>query len=519
MSPVAVLVGPPGSGKSTVGRLLAERLGVPFRDTDADIVQRTGQSIPDLFIEHGEEYFRELECEAVAAAVAEHDGVLALGGGAVLAERTRALLADQRVVFLSVGVSQAVSRVGIGAGRPLLAMNPRQTMRVLMDQRRPLYTEVSDIVVETDELTADRVAAHLARMLGGPSVVKVGGASPYDVVIGPDATMAVADHLGSAHRVAILYSAPMFEHAARVAAFVADRVEPLMIEVPDAEAGKTVEVAAHCWDRLAEAGFTRTDLVIGAGGGAVTDVAGFVAAGWLRGVGVIQLPTSVLAMVDAAVGGKTGVNIAAGKNLVGAFHPPKAVLCDLSTLATLPTADRVAGFAEIVKCGFIADPAILDLIEADPNTAVDPESAVFAELVERAIAVKADVVSEDLRESGRRVILNYGHTLAHAIEKVEEYGRRHGEAVAIGMVFAAVLSRLTGRADVVERTRSILGALGLPTTYPSARWDDVAAAMRLDKKNIGHTQRFVLLDDLAKPVLVDDVTAERLAAAHEEISS
>ena len=209
-------------------------------------------------------------------------------------------------------------------------------------------------------------------------------------------------------------------------------IRPLPIEVPDAEAGKSIEVAARCWDELGAAGFTRTDVVVGVGGGAVTDLAGYVAASWLRGVRWVPVSTSLLGMVDAAVGGKTGVNTAAGKNLVGAFHPPAGVLCDLDALDTLPADDLVAGLAEIVKCGFIADPVILDLVEADPAAAADPRGAVLRELVERAIRVKAYVVGNDLRESGLREILNYGHTLAHAIEKNEKYTWRHGHAVAVG---------------------------------------------------------------------------------------
>ncbi|MFD0559237.1 3-dehydroquinate synthase [Stackebrandtia endophytica] len=520
MSPVLVLVGPPGSGKTTVGKRLADKLGVSFRDTDVDIAEAAGSPIPDIFVDHGEEHFRSLEREAVAAALSEHDGVLALGGGAVLAESTRALLADADVAFLSVELSAAVARVGLGAGRPLLAMNPRATMKVLLDQRKPLYREVADVTVDTDDRTPDEVVSELAQWLGGPAVVTVGSASQsYDVVIGADATVALVDQLTGARRAAILYSAPMAEHATRVAAFIADVVEPVAIEVPDAEAGKTIEVAARCWDRLGEAGFTRTDVIIGIGGGAVTDLAGFVAACWLRGVDVIQLPTSVLGMVDAAVGGKTGVNTGGGKNLVGAFHPPRSVLCDLSILDTLPRVDRAAGLAEVIKCGFIADPKILDIIEADPKAALDPSSPQLAELVRRAIAVKAEVVTEDLTEAGRRAFLNYGHTFAHAIEKVERYERRHGEAVSIGMMFAAVLGRMTGRVDLVERTRAILESVGLPTGYVDGRFDDLAAAMRLDKKNTGHTQRFVLLDDLVAPALVDDVTVEQQAAAYREITT
>src|SRR4051794_12620177 len=234
-----------------------------------------------------------------------------------------------------------------------------------------------------------------------------------------------------------------------------------MIEVPDAEAGKSIEVAARCWDELAAAGFTRTDVVLGVGGGAVTDLAGYVAASWLRGVRWIPVPTSLLGMVDAAVGGKTGVNIAAGKNLVGAFHPPAGVLCDLDALDTLSADDLVAGLAEVVKCGFITDPAILELIEADPAAARDPHGPVLAELVERAVRVKAEVVGADLRESGLREILNYGHTLGHAIEKRERYGWKHGHAVSVGLIFAGALSRLSGRLDasVAGRHRSVLELL------------------------------------------------------------
>jgi shikimate kinase/3-dehydroquinate synthase len=516
VSPALVLVGPPGSGKTTVGTALADRLSLPFRDTDADIEAIAGKPIPDIFVDHGEEYFRSLERQAITAAIAEHDGILALGGGAVQAAENRALLADVAVAFLSVELTAAVSRVGLGVGRPLLAVNPRATMKALLEQRRPWYSEVADITVATDSLTPVEVVDQLVEWLQGPNVVTVGGPQPYGVVIGPDATIGVSEHLDGATRAAILYAAPMRRHANRVAGFIADTVAVELIEVPDAEAAKTVSVAEQCWDRLGEAGFTRTDVVIGIGGGAVTDLAGFVAACWLRGVRVIQLPTSILGMVDAAVGGKTGVNTAAGKNLVGAFHPPAAVLCDLSVLDTLPLADRTAGLAEIIKCGYIADTAILELCDRHGTTVTDPASPVVAELIGRAVAVKADVVAGDLKESGRRAILNFGHTFGHAIEKAENYRWRHGDAVAVGMVFAAVLGRLTGRADLVAPMRERLSSLGLPTGY-RGDWDTLLAAMRLDKKAVGDTLRFVLLDQPGSPVIVDDVTQEQLNAAYREV--
>ncbi|MGN9807193.1 3-dehydroquinate synthase [Micromonospora sp. L32] len=352
--------------------------------------------------------------------------------------------------------------------------------------------------------------------------IPVGGERPYDVLVGRDLLDPPPRLLPGAERVALLFAPPLKDLADTLAERLrAVGVTPLPIEVPDAEAGKRIEVAADCWERLGAAGFTRTDAVVGVGGGAVTDLAGFVAACWLRGVRWVPVATSLLGMVDAAVGGKTGVNTAAGKNLVGAFHPPAGVLCDLATLDSLPPADLAAGMAEVVKCGFIADPVILDLVERDPAAAVDPTGPVARELIERAIRVKADVVSGDLRESGLREVLNYGHTLAHAIEKVEGYRWRHGHAVAVGTVFAGALARLAGRLDAAtaERHRTVMAALGLPTSYPADAWPDLLAAMRVDKKARGSTLRFVVLDALARPAILEGPDDELLHAAYREIAS
>ncbi|GAA5201938.1 3-dehydroquinate synthase [Rugosimonospora acidiphila] len=345
------------------------------------------------------------------------------------------------------------------------------------------------------------------------TTIEVGGERPYQVLVGHDLLGELPPLLAGAARAAVLYAPPLKEYAARVAdALRAAGIAPLPIELPDAEAGKTIEVAARCWDALGQAGFTRTDGVVGVGGGAVTDVAGFVAACWLRGVPVVQLPASLLGMVDAAVGGKTGVNTAAGKNLVGAFHPPAGVLCDLSTLRTLPRVDLVAGLAEVVKCGFIADPAILDLVEDDPDRHL-------RELVERAVRVKADVVGKDLRESGLREILNYGHTLGHAIEKRERYAWRHGHAISVGLVYAAALARLAGRLDepTALRHRTVLAGLGLPVEYSIRAWPELHAAMRVDKKSRGNRLRFVVLGGLARPEILDAPPEDLLRAAYEEV--
>ncbi|MBD1592299.1 3-dehydroquinate synthase [Arthrobacter sp. S1_S22] len=295
----------------------------------------------------------------------------------------------------------------------------------------------------------------------------------------------------------------------------------LTAEIPDAEEGKHIQVAAFCWQVLGQNDFTRSDAIVAVGGGAVTDLAGFVAATWLRGVKVIHMPTSLLGMVDASVGGKTGINTAEGKNLVGAFHPPAAVLADLDTLETLPRNEMISGMAEVIKCGFIADPAILELVEKDPAAVADPQSDVLRELIERAIAVKAKVVSEDLKESGLREILNYGHTLGHAIELVERYSWRHGAAVSVGMMFAAELARSVGRlsdADA-DRHRSILESLGLPVTYRRDRWQGLLDGMRRDKKSRGDLLRFVVLDGVAKPGILDVPDTSLLFAAYQEIAS
>jgi 3-dehydroquinate synthase len=352
--------------------------------------------------------------------------------------------------------------------------------------------------------------------------IPVTGDRPYDVLVGRGLTATLPPLVDGAARAAVLHAAPLKGWATLVADELrVAGVEPMPIEVSDAEAGKSIDVAVRCWDALGAANFTRTDVVVGVGGGAVTDLAGFVAASWLRGVRWVPVATSLLGMVDAAVGGKTGINTAAGKNLVGAFHPPAGVLCDLDVLDSLPGDDLVAGLAEVVKCGFIADPAILELVEADPAAAADPRGPQVRALVERAVRVKAQVVSSDLRESGLREILNYGHTLGHAIEKREAYGWRHGHAVAVGLVYAAALSRLSGRLDdaTAARHRSVLTRLGLPTAYDAGAWPELLAAMRVDKKARADTLRFVVLDGLAQPALLAGPDEALLEHAYAEVAA
>ncbi|MFL6106806.1 MAG: 3-dehydroquinate synthase [Marmoricola sp.] len=357
----------------------------------------------------------------------------------------------------------------------------------------------------------------------------VAGASPYDVVVGHGVLGEVARMLGDGpQRVAICYPEPLVRLADKVIAGL-DRYDLLRIVLPDGEVAKSGGVALEAWEQLGAAGFTRSDAVVTVGGGATTDMGGFIAATWLRGVPVVHVPTTLLAMVDAAVGGKTGMNTGAGKNLVGAFHEPAGVVCDLDLLGTLAEPELIAGLGEVVKCGFIADPAILDLVENNPADALEPRSAELRELVERAIAVKIAVVVDDLLETGGsgghpgREALNYGHTMAHAIEKASGYRIRHGEAVALGMVYVAELARLAGRTDdaLAARHASALRAVGLPTRFdpasPGAGFDALLATMRVDKKSRGSHLRFVVLDDLARPSILTDPSEEHLRAAYEHL--
>jgi 3-dehydroquinate synthase len=353
-----------------------------------------------------------------------------------------------------------------------------------------------------------------------PTTITVGGLDPYDIVIGRGLLGTIGDHLGSkVAKVLIVHPPTLGAKANALRESLVDRYEVLLAEVPDAEDAKRIEVAAFCWGIMGQTDFTRTDAVIGLGGGATTDIAGFIAATWLRGVKLIQVPTSVLGMVDASIGGKTGLNTSEGKNLVGAFYAPAAVIVDLDTLDTIPRNEILAGFAEIVKAGFIAEPEILDIIEADVDRVTDPTTPEFRRVVELAIALKARVVSEDFKESGLREILNYGHTLGHAIEHAERYRWRHGAAISVGMVFAAELGRLTGSLSdaVVDRHRSILSSLTLPIDYPVGRWQTLLATMQRDKKARAGMLRFIVLDDLAQPSVLTGPEDSMLFLAYQEV--
>ena len=335
--------------------------------------------------------------------------------------------------------------------------------------------------------------------------IKVASQSPYEVVIdrGIDfATEEILKAAGTTANYLIIHQPALADRAAELSKRLTDAGYAAHThQIQDAESAKTAQSAAECWDVCAEVGLTRADTIVGLGGGAATDLAGFIAATWMRGIKVVHYPTTLLAMVDAAVGGKTGINTLAGKNLVGAFHEPSAVIVDLEVLETLPEAEMVAGSAEIVKAGFIADTQILDIYEANPQAALDPHGSL-PELIARAIQV--------------REILNYGHTYGHAVEHHEDYRWRHGQAVAVGMIFEAELAKaagLLGEEDV-RRHRDILNSVGLATSYDGAELDELLAAMGRDKKNKGGKIRFVVLEQIGKPTRLEGPSEELLRAAY-----
>lgn len=364
---------------------------------------------------------------------------------------------------------------------------------------------------------------------GSDVVIPVSAERSYDVVIGRGLLGHLPRMLEGAARVAVIHPGALVRTAEALRDDLADHgFEVILIEVPEAEDQKTAEVAAFCWTALGSAGFTRNDAVVGLGGGATTDLAGFVAATWLRGIRVIQVPTTLLAMVDAAVGGKTGINTDAGKNLVGSFWSPSGVLCDVTALETLPRHDLVAGMAEVVKVGFIRDTSILDDVQADPQAATDPSALLLPDLIRRAVQVKADVVGDDFREttategdgSVGREALNYGHTFGHAVERRERYRWRHGAAVSVGMMYVAELAGLGGRLSESEvaRHREVLTALGLPTTYPGGHWGELQSAMAIDKKARGSLQRFVVLNGIGNPAVWAGPDPSFLVAAYDAIA-
>jgi len=529
------LVGMMGAGKSAVGPRLARRLGRSFLDTDREIERAAGRSVATIFADEGEAGFRARERAAVRAAERGR-AVVALGGGAIaqpgVAER---LAARGTVVHLRARPETLLARIGDADARPLLRGVPaderRRRLEVLLAERRAAY-ESARIVVDTDGRSLEEVVEEIVERLAGEPTARRGaavlrpsarrtvevslGARSYPIEIGYGtlglAGAAVARHTKATQAVVLAAGSvsrrygPALERGLREAGLRSRR-----LEVKDGDAQKTLAQAARLYDALLDAGADRGSVVVALGGGVVGDLAGFVAATYLRGVAFVQVPTTVLAMVDSSIGGKVGVNLARGKNLVGAFHQPRLVWVDVATLRSLPVRQRAAGMAEVVKAAALWDAAFFTELETCGERLLGTDPEVLVPVLERACAIKAEVVAQDERETGLRMLLNLGHTLGHAIEALTRYrGILHGEAVAIGMVYAARRSEALGLAPLGTATRleALLSRLGLPSELPDFPRRAYLAALRVDKKRQDARIRYVVLREIGRAETVPLTPAE-----------
>jgi shikimate kinase/3-dehydroquinate synthase len=521
------LVGLMGAGKTTIGRMLARRLGKRFIDSDHEIEARTGASIPWIFEIEGEPSFRRREAEVIRDLTAQNGIILATGGGAVLDPANRALLAGRgTVIYLRASVQSILQRTAHDRNRPLLqTADPRKRLEELTAQREPLYREIAHLVIDTgrpnvqsmvqtildqlDALEASGAKAREKASMSEPTQLLLNvelGDRSYPISIGPgllDDGALLARHAAGG-KVAIVTNttvAPLYleKVAAPLRAAGRDVVE---IILPDGEEHKNWASLMLVFDALLANKCDRKTTLVALGGGVIGDLTGYAAASYMRGVPFVQIPTTLLAQVDSSVGGKTGINHPLGKNMIGAFYQPRAVLADTSTLATLPARELAAGLAEVIKHGAILDVEFFDWIEQNIDKLVARDQAALAHAIARSCEIKAEVVRKDEREGGLRAVLNFGHTFGHAIEAGLGYGNwLHGEAVGCGMVMAADLSQRLGLIDAaaVERVRKLVQAAGLPTVAPdlgTARWLEL---MEVDKKNEGGAIKFILLKPLGSP--------------------
>jgi len=551
-----ILTGFSGSGKTEVARLVAQRLGWRAVDSDDVIVEAAGKPIPSIFREDGETYFRTLEHTALRELCSQPKMVIAAGGGAILSAENRRLIAHGGfIVCLEARPETILARLqpqldSNPVARPLLATaDPLGRIRELKSFRQPYYA-LADHTVHTDGLTMEQVAAEVVRawrqlsaaalgdegrpaaLTAAPSareadapycqppgaacVVRTSSAT-YPVFVSwgalPDLGQRMADAGLAGH--AYLISDSMVHARWGAAAKEALQAGGLRVAshvVPAGETSKSLETAASIYDWLVSRRAERGEAIVALGGGMVCDLAGFVAATFVRGLPLVHVPTSLLAMVDAAIGGKVAVNQKEAKNLIGAFYQPRLVLADVSTLQSLPPRELTAGWAELIKHALIMDEGLLRLLEEKADAILSLEPTVTTEVISRSIALKAAVVSEDEREeTGRRTILNYGHTIGHGLEAAAEYvGMLHGEAVAVGMAGAARIARRLGllAPELAERQDALIARFGLPLRASGVDPAKVLAATALDKKVKGGAIHWVLLEGIGRPVIRHDVSPE-----------
>lgn len=525
-----LLVGLSGTGKSSTGPLLAKALGRPFIDTDALIEAQTGRAVTEIFATEGEAAFRAIESAALRQALAGIPAVIATGGGIVETEENLALLRQGIVVWLTARSDRLAERLQAHADRPLLRHDTLATLRAQAARRTARLAEIADYVVSTEHISVAEAVAQIQRLVehqrhSHPDhlVVRTPGGT-YEVIVADGALSELPGQIARIAprgRVWIVSDTDVWpRHGAGLQTILADAgIIADAIQIPAGEASKNLGTVSPIYDWLIERGVERGDLLLAFGGGVVGDLAGFVAATVLRGIGLIQLPTTVLAMVDSSLGGKTGVDHPLGKNLIGAFHQPRLVLADTRLLQTLPMAERQSGWAEAIKHGVIADAALFSDLVTHADALRQLSEPWTSELLRRSAAVKVRVVSGDEREQGERILLNLGHTMGHAIENWSEFGIRHGECVAIGMGVAAAIALRAGLCDatVGEEIDRALLTFGLPTRVPSDADPDVLIQIAHGDKKVQQQRiRWVLPTAIGNVTVRHDIDLAIVRAALRE---
>jgi shikimate kinase / 3-dehydroquinate synthase len=487
------LYGPPGTGKSTIGKLLAQSLRLPFIDLDRVIETNVGMSISQIMEGQGEPVFRDMETSALKALSAEKDSVIALGGGALLRDENRAFIeSNGNILLLMAELPTLLGRMKRESGkRPLLVGDLESKLTALLEKRNEHYNSFP-LKLHVDGKTAEQ-NAYLAQVALGRYHLSAMG--EYDVIVG---------RASSVTNLSLQDSIIVTDE--NVAKFHLEKIANLFnaksVIVPAGEEHKNLETVSRLWDAFLENGLDRKSTVIALGGGAIGDMAGFAASTYMRGIDWIAIPTTLLSMVDASLGGKTGFDLPQGKNLIGSFHPPKLVIADPSLLLTLPERELRSGMAEVVKHGIISDPDLFAMCQRG----TDWVKANLEEVVKRAMAMKIQVIEADPYEKGFRAALNLGHTVGHAVELVSKFEMRHGEAIAIGMAAEARYSARVGLAGsgVVEAIESTLSSLGLPFQIPEGMpREDIIRVMRVDKKKNAKSIRFALPVEIGKVELID----------------
>ncbi len=496
------LYGPPGTGKSTVGKKIAQNLNLPFIDLDRAIEMNAGMSIPQIMERQGEPAFRDLESAALKNLLAEKERVVALGGGALLRDENRNFAeSNGKVILLMAELSTLLERLHYESGnRPLLAGDLREKLSSLLNKRGEHYNSFP-MLIHVDGKTAEQNARRAQVVLGRHHLSAMG---EYDAIVGQVSDLAEFPMQN-----------PIIVTDENVAKFHLEKIKQVLgsetksVVIPAGEENKNLETISLLWKAFLENGLDRKSTVIALGGGVTGDMAGFAASTYMRGIAWVGVPTTLLSMVDASLGGKTGFDLPEGKNLIGAFYPPKLVLADPQLLGTLPEAELISGMAEVVKHGIISDPELFNMC----SRGLDWAKNNLEEVVKRAMAVKIKVIEEDPYEKGIRAALNLGHTVGHAVELVSKFKLRHGEAIAIGTVAEAKYAARVGLAGdgLVEAVTESFKSLGLPVQIPEAMpREEIIRAMRVDKKKNAKAIRFALPVEIGRVELVEVTDLEEV---------